>query len=309
VALPPDSGQILNTALNAFSDALQGYLPQLVVWGERMFEAVVFLGLGYALVMAVTNRDWMGMIQAMGWAALRIAIIRLVFENFILWSGALPAMGGIIGSDVSGISATFGPSDVYALGGHITHDLWNALHAGEFFWHPLRTSLIFPTLVVLTHILWFAAGLVFLWVIIESKWIIASGAVPVAFSAFDNTFIILDHYFVTCLQVGIKLLVIFLVLAVGITLSNGWVATLDAAGFGINSDQIGWGVVQFLEAALFFYAMWSLPRKAAALVRSHGSAGDPSSSGGAEAMWAVSAGAITRSVSAAVSKAIRAIKG
>jgi hypothetical protein len=213
-------------------------------------------------------------------------------------------MGIIIGSSVSGVSSAYGPSDIYAFGGRITYDLWRALHIGEFFWHPIRISLVFPLLIIATKILWFAAALIFLWVIIESKWIIATGAVPVAFSGFEYTFVILEHFFVTLVQVGIKLLVAFLVLAVGLTLANGWVATLDAAGFGINSDELGWGVIQFLEAAIFFFAMWSLPRKAAALVRSNGSGGDPSSSGGAEGMWAAGGMAIS-TISRTVTRAVR----
>jgi type IV secretory pathway TrbL component len=309
VALSPDSGQILNTALNAFDSALAGYLPPLVTWGERMFDAVVFVGFGYAMIQAFTNRDWMGAIQSMGWAALRFCLIRVVFQNFILWSGALPAMGTIIGADVSGVSSTFGPSDVYALGGHIAHQLISATHLGEFFWHPFKISLLLPALIIVTKILWFASALVFMWVIIESKWIIAAGTVPIAFAGFEYTFIVLEHYFLTLLQVGIKLLVAFLVLAVGLILANGWIATLDAAGFGINSDQIGWGVTEFLEAAIFFFALWSLPRKAAALVRSSGSGGDPSSGGGAEAMWGGISGAVSATVTRAVNKGIRAVKG
>jgi hypothetical protein len=309
VALPPDSGQILNTVLDAFDGALAGYLPPLLTWGERIFEAVVFVGFGYAMIQAWANRDWLGSIQAMGFAALRFCLIRVVFQNFIPWSGAFPTMGVIIGSAVSGVSSSIGPSDVYALSTHITSDLWHAFHLGEFFWHPFRISLVLPVLVVVTKILWFAAALVFLWVIIESKWIIATGAVPLAFAGFEYTFIVLEHYFVTLLQVGIKLLVAFLVLAVGITLVHGWVATLDMAGFGINSDQLGWGVIEFLQAAIFFLALWNLPRKAAAVVRSGSSGGDPSSSGGAEAMWGGISGAVSATVTRAVSKAVRAIKG
>jgi hypothetical protein len=94
--LPPSSEEILNTTLNAFTDALGGYLPPLVTWGERIFDAVVFVGFGYAMIQAWSNRDWMGSIQSMGYAALRFCIIRVVFQNlycgrgrFLRWGSSL----------------------------------------------------------------------------------------------------------------------------------------------------------------------------------------------------------------------------
>lgn len=313
MALPPDSGAILNTTLDAFDNALAVYLPPLVTWGERIFEAIVFVGFGYAMICAWANRDWMGSIQSLGWAALRFCLIRVVFQNFIPWAGAFPAMGVIVGSNVSGVSSSIGPSDVYALGNIIILKLLSALHIGLFFWAPFHVLSFFALLIAATKIIWFASALVFLWIILESKWIIATGAVPLAFSGIEHGFVILEHYAVVLVQVGIKLLVTFLVLAVGITLSNIWVATISAAGWGINTNQVGWGITELLEALIFFFALWGLPRKAAALVRSSGSGGDPSGSGGAEGMWEFGAGAVTanvsRAISAGVRAGIRAVKG
>src|SRR5215469_11326836 len=106
VPIPPGSEQMLNSSLAAFTDSIQSYLPLLLVWGERVLGAVVFLGFGYALIMAVTNHDWFGVIMDFGWAVLRISIIFTVFDNFMAWSGAFPTMGQIIGTDVSNVSTS-----------------------------------------------------------------------------------------------------------------------------------------------------------------------------------------------------------
>ena len=66
VPIPPGSEQMLNSSLAAFTDSIQSYLPLLLVWGERVLAAVVFLGFGYALIMAVTNHDWFGVIMDFG---------------------------------------------------------------------------------------------------------------------------------------------------------------------------------------------------------------------------------------------------
>jgi len=305
VPIPPDSEQILNSALAAFTDSIQAYLPLLVTWGERILGAVVFLGFGYALIQAVLNRDWFGILMDFAWAVLRIAIIYLVFANFVAWSGAFPAMGQIIGADVSGVSPSFGPSDVYALGWHIVGMLFTARHFGTWFFHPFD-DILFLILIVATQITWFAAGLIYLWVFLEAKWVSAAGCVPVAFSGYEHTFPILENYFVTCLQAGIRLLAAMVVLAIGLLLAHGWIADLDTRGLGVNTDQIGYGAIQLVEAALLFYAMWSLPKKAAQIVTSKGGGGVYThGSEGAEAMFALSAGAVSRAARAGVSKALK----
>ena len=306
--MPPAPDHILNSALAAFTDSLQAYLPLLLLWGGRVLSAVVFLGFGYALIMAVMNRDWFSVLMDFGWAVVRIAIIYVVFDNFEAWSGAFPAVGTIVGSSVSGVPTSFGPSDVYDLGLQIVGMLLRARHFGTWFFHP-GDDLLFIILIVATRIIWFGAALIYLWIFLEAKWIVAAGCVPVAFSAFEHTFPILENYFVTCLQAGIRLLAAMVVLAIGLLLTHGWIVDLNTRGLAINTDQIGYGAIQLVEALLLFYALWSLPKKAAQIVTSKGGGGVYTyDSEGAQAMFALSTGAVTRAVSTGVSKGLRAIK-
>lgn len=304
--MPPATDQILNSALAAFTDNLQAYLPLLLLWAERVLSATVFLGFGYALIVAVMNRDWFSVVMDFGWAVVRIGIIYVVFDNFEAWSGAFPALGTIIGSDVSGVSISFGPSDVYNLGLHVAHMLLHARHFGTWFFHPVD-DVLFLILIISTRIIWFAGALIYLWIFLEAKWVVAAGCVPVAFSAFEHTYPILENYFVTCLQAGIRLLAAMVVLAIGLLLAHGWIVDLDTRGLGINTDQVGYGVIQLVEAVLFFYSMWSLPKKAAQIVTSKGGGGVYThDSEGAEAMFALSTSAVSRAVSRGVSEGLRA---
>jgi len=187
--------------------------------------------------------------------------------------------------------------------------LFTARHFGTWFFHPFD-DLLFLALIVVTQVVWFAAGLIYLWIFLEAKWVIAAGCVPVAFSGYEHTFPILDNYFVTCLQAGIRLLAAMVILAIGLLLAHGWIVDLDTRGLGVNTDQIGYGAIQLVEAVLLFYAMWSLPKKAAQIVTSKGGGGVYThDSEGAEAMFALSAGQISKAVSTGVSKSLRAIKG
>jgi P-type conjugative transfer protein TrbL len=304
-----DPSAILNSSLNAFKDAIATYLPTLLTWSQRVLSAVVYVGFGYAMIQSWTHRDWMGAFMAFAWSVARIAVIVIALQYFLSWSGGITDVGTAIGTNVSGISANFGPSDVCEIGFTIASQLWLARHFGTWFMHPVD-DILFGVLVVGTLIVWFCAGLIYLWVFLDAKWIVAAGIIPVAFSAFEHTYPILENYFSTCLQAGVRLLAVMLVIAVGITLSNGWVMNLNTRGLGVNEDQIGYGMIQLVEAMLLFYAMLSLPKKASQIVTSRSGGGVyEHDSEGAAAMVAMTMSTVTKAAEKGVSKAINAMQG
>lgn len=268
--IPPD--QILDSALASFIAAMQGYLPSLLLWGTALLSAVVFCGLGYALLHAITTHDWFGMIMNMAWAFARVMVIYMLYQNFESIGSIFSTMGQTIGQQVSGFSpGALTPSSIYSMGLHIVSLLFQARHWGS--WFNLIADTEFLFLIILTMIAWFAASLRWMFVLIETEWMFIKGAVTVCFAAFPHTWATLENWAVQMLRCGIKVIATLLVLAIGVLLAQGWTATLAALGDSINANPIVYGATQLCEACLVLWAVWHLPQKATHLIASGSSNG------------------------------------
>lgn len=274
--------EILNQALAQYLSALQSYFPALLIWGSGLLGAVIFCGLGYALFLAILNRDWFSVFMSMMFACGKVAILWMVMRNLDSVGAMFPTMGAQIGAAVSGQSPNvLTPSGFYTLGLNIIDLLFKAAHYGMFF--HLIAGTEFLILIIITQVTWFAAGAVYMWTEIECRWIEIKGTVTVCFAAFPNTFNVLENWLVQLLRIGIKLMATLLILAAGLTLATLWSNTLGALGTTINSNQIEYGVAMMAEAVLVFYSVWHLPAQAVSWIS--GGAGAGTLGRGAEDMF------------------------
>lgn len=264
--------RVLDTATATFLTAMQGYLPNLLIWGIAILSAVVFAGLGYALLMAALNHDWFGMLMGMGFAFVRVLLIYMLYENFATLGDMFPQMGRIVGQSVAGISPDVTtPSSFYSLGLGIIDMLFRARHFGA--WFDLIADLEFVITIILTIVAWFGAAAVFMFTLVEVEWYFIKGAVTVCFAAFPNTFNTLENWAVQMLRTGIRFIAVLLIVAIGLLLAYGWTTGLAALGVTINTNQVAYGATQMVEAWMLFWAVWALPRKADNIVVSGGSGG------------------------------------
>lgn len=263
------SDGIMNGALAAFIAAINGYLPLLIYWGGRLLSAVVYIGFGYMLIQAVSNRDWMGMLMSFGWGVFRIALVSVFLANLQDWGSAFPNAFQTIAASITGQSPdVLTPSGIYDLGLHIVAVMRNNFHWAGWFKHPLEDiGLHFLTPFV--QLTWFAIACVYWAVLLETHWIVAKGAVTIIFASFDYGWGCLATWIVSLVQIGVRLLGVMMILAIGLILTGGWTSTIDAMGTGFNLNTGQNALTELLEAIILFYAVWRLPQKAAGLIHSH----------------------------------------
>jgi hypothetical protein len=287
---------VLDGTLAGFTAAINAYLPLLIVWGTRLLGAVTFIGFGYAMIQAVSERDWFGTIMKFGWGAVRISMVYVFMANIDTWGPGFPTMGQIIGTDVSGQSpSVMTPSGVYGMGLQIVNVMIQNYHFFDWFKHPIDD--FYTHLIVLaTQIFWFSAACVYLGVLLEAKWYVAKGPVTVCFATFDHTWPILHNWFITLLQVGIRLLAAMLILAIAIILDATWLAQIQGLGLSYNANPIQNALIQLVESLILFYAIWALPRKAAGIVTATFAHGVGAESSGIDEKLASSASRHSREV-------------
>ncbi len=291
---------VLNGTLAAFTAAISAYLPLLILWGVRILGAVTFVGFGYAMIEAVSNRDWFSTLMAFGWGVVRIALVYVVMANIQSWGSAFPDLGQTVGTDVSGQSpGVMTPSGLYELGLHIVSVMISNYHFLSWFTHPIED---FEThmITLVTQTFWFSAACIYFTILLEAKWYVAKGPVTICFATFDRTWPILENWFLTLLQVGIRLLAAMLILAVALIISNEWLAQIMGLGLSFNTNPIQNSLVQLVESLVLLYAIWALPRKAAGIVTSKFGHGVGAESSGIDERLASAASRHGRQAGAAI---------
>ena len=260
---------ILNGALAGFTAAINGYLPLLIIWGGRLLSAIVYVGFGYAMLMAWQNQDWMSALRAMAWSVVRIALVYVFLDNLVSWGSGFPAAFQIIAADITGQSPdVLTPSGIYELGLNIVAIMRSNFHLATWFIHPLE-DIELHGVTILTQICWFGIACVYLAVLLETKWIVAKGAVTIIFAGFDHTWGCLQTWLISLIQIGVRLLGVMMVLAIGLILASGWTSTIAEMGAGFNTNETQNGLTALVEAIVLFYSIWVLPKKAAGLIHSH----------------------------------------
>jgi type IV secretory pathway TrbL component len=287
---------VLNATLAAFTAALNGYLPLLIIWGTRVLGAITFVGFGYAVIQAVSNQDWYGTIMAFAWGVFRIALVYVVMANIENWGSAFPILGQTIGTDVSGQSPNvMNPSGVYELGLHIVSVMIQNYHFLNWFRHPFE-DFEAHMISLATQTMWFSAACVYFTILLEAKWYVIKGPVTICFATFDHTWVILENWFVTLLQVGIRLIAVMVIIAIALILTGGWQAQIDALGLSFNKNPMQNALIQLVESMILLYSVWALPRKAAAIITSTFAHGVGAESSGIDERLASAAGKHTKRV-------------
>jgi len=153
---------------------------------------------------------------------------------------------------------------------------------------------------LVTQTFWFSAACIYFTILLEAKWYVAKGPVTICFATFDRTWPILENWFLTLLQVGIRLLAAMLILAVALIISNEWLAQIMGLGLSFNTNPIQNSLVQLVESLVLLYAIWALPRKAAGIVTSKFGHGVGAESSGIDERLASAASRHGRQAGAAI---------
>jgi TrbL/VirB6 plasmid conjugal transfer protein len=266
-------GAILDTIQNDFNNALLAYYPLLSVWGVRILSATTFLGFGIECVHAVRTRDSLRMLDSLLISLLRIGVVYLVFSNLMEWGSGVMDLGRQIGSGTSGIDpASMTPSGIYKVGSNIVNSAFGSLK-WMLLMNPLPEVALAMVLKLVVWVAWVAASLIYLFVLIESVYVVVIGPIKVSFATLEYTWPMLMVWFERLLAVSVKLMGTLLTLGVAMQEAKNWQADFSSLGWWVNTAPSLYGVIALGEALLFAVALWLLPNVATWLVRMQISSG------------------------------------
>ena len=198
-----------------------------------------------------------------GWTASLVRRIMWIGAFYALLLNGRTWIDAIIGSFVdigrfaSGAVTGIAPGDVMARGLEITAALLEGAGKSGLLLN-IGTSLALVIAAVLTLLGFIAITIQFVVAMVESYLVVAAGYIFLGFGGSRFTAPYVERYIGLAVSVGVKIMVLYLLIGLGMSLSNGWLASAAAVP---AAPQPAMSAFEIMGAGLIFTAVcWQAPK-------------------------------------------------
>jgi type IV secretion system protein TrbL len=250
---------LLNQVLNQFVTAIQTtWWPLLELYDIRILLLLAGLQIAMIAVRAVLTRNVTFLLDDLVTGLIRIGICWFVFTNAANFGQAVIDTGTAIGQDISTLSPlTLTPSGVLNQGLQLAAVVWQSKASGGWLTSAVQDlEFFFVGAVIVTC--WSGAALIYLGALLEAAALVYGGPIVIAFTPFHWTAELLVRWALFVLAVAIKIAVLLMTLAVGMTIARIWTESLQAASPTLTTNL--WNLMlSAVESLIFVYLVLKLP--------------------------------------------------
>jgi type IV secretion system protein TrbL len=214
-------------------------------WTSALIRKIMWLGAFYALLLY--GRQW----------------IPAIIDSFSQLGGSAAGINGNQG---------LSPSNVLTQGLNIAAALMDAASSSAFFTNPgtCLAVMVSATLVVIAFI---AVTIQYIVAVVESYLVVSAGVIFLGFGGSRWTTPYVERYIGLGVSTGVKIMILYMLVGVGMNLSGGWLN--EAAGIGTSPNPSMTGFDVMGAALIFMMVCWQVPKLFAAVL-----GGSPALSGG-----------------------------
>jgi type IV secretion system protein TrbL len=251
---------ILNDIVRDYESISSAWTATLLPIAQAVFWTLVLIELVWSAIWWVVDReDGLGVITALLRKVLAVGFFYALLINGPTWIRAVIDGFTQAGASASGLT-DLSPSGVFDQGLALANKILNSVE-GLGILEGIFPSLVavFTALVVVVSFAIIAAQL--LVALVESFVVIGAGVLFVGFSGSRWTKFFTERYLSYLASVGVKLLVLYLIMGVGMSIAARWVPILERGGFSpIPFFYVMGGSLVFL------FLTWHIPSVASAMM-------------------------------------------
>lgn len=271
-APPPFVSNNPSQILSAFQAARGSWIASVSSYANALFGALAVIEFAWsAAVMVLEKADLQSWTSALVRKIMWIGGFYMLLINGTTWIPFIIDSFTKIGQTSSGV-VSISPSAVFAQGLAVAGALSNGFSVAGFLTQP---AVIFSLIVaaVIVVVSYAMITIQFLVAIVESYIVVAAGFVFLGFGGSRWTAPYAERYIGLAVSNGTKIMVIYLLIAVGTTLGSAWVTEAQGASTSATPEMVALDVM----AASLMYMMlcWQIPKVFSAVL-----GGSPALSGG-----------------------------
>jgi type IV secretion system protein TrbL len=263
------------TSTNAPTSILDEYKGLETQWISKLLGAAQRLFALLAGIEVVWSFTLLALERA-DFQLLTAAIIRKIMWVGIFYAvllyGVTPDGGGWIPSIISSFQllgqnasavGPLGPSAIVGFGVNTSVDLLSAASDAGFL-TDMGTALTLVFCAVVIFIAYVAVAIQFVVALVESYLVIGAGVIVLGFGGSRWTAPYLERYIAYAVAVGLKILILYLLVGAGMTLSQGWAQVATAIGNSAEPARTGFDLAA--AAVMFLAVCWMSPKLASAIL-------------------------------------------
>lgn len=269
---PPFVSNNPSQILTAFQAARGSWIAGVAGYANALFGALALIEFTWsAAVMVLEKADLQSWTSALIRKVMWIGGFYMLLINGPQWIPFIIDSFTQIGQNSSGV-VSISPSDVFAQGLAVAGALSDGFSAAGFLTQPsVILALIFASIIVV--ISYAMITIQFLVAIVESYIVVAAGFIFLGFGGSRWTAPYAERYIGLAVSNGTKIMVIYLLIAVGTNLGAAWVAEAKSAATSATPEMVALDVMA--AALMYMMLCWQIPKLFSAVL-----GGSPALSGG-----------------------------
>ena len=296
----PNSVNGPSSILDEYKGLQNGWITKLLGAAQRLFFLLAGIEVAWSFtLLAIEKADF----QALTATIVRKIMWIGIFYAILLY-GVTPGGGGwipaiinsfhILGQNASSVGP-LGPDAIVGFGVNMSIDLLASLKAANFL-TGFATSMALVFCAVVVFIAYLAIAIQFVVAMVESYLVIGAGVIFLGFGGSRWTAAYVERYIAYAVSVGMKLLVLYLLIGAGMTLSDGWRLVAQNAATSIEPARTGFDLAA--AAVMFLCVCWMSPKISSAMLGGVASmsGGDLTAVGMGVGMAAVGSGVLATAI-------------
>src|SRR6266478_4858717 len=264
----PNSVNGPSSILDEYKGLQNGWITKLLGAAQRLFFLLAGIEVAWSFtLLAIEKADF----QALTAAIVRKIMWIGIFYAILLY-GVTPGGGGwipaimdsfhILGQNASAVGP-LGPSAIVGFGVNMSVDLLSSLKGADFL-TGFSSSMALVFCAVLIFIAYLAIAIQFVVAMVESYLVIGAGVIFLGFGGSRWTAAYVERYIAYAVSVGMKILVLYLLVGAGMTVSQGWILVAQNAATSTDPARAGFDLAA--AAVMFLCVCWMSPKISSAML-------------------------------------------
>jgi type IV secretion system protein TrbL len=308
----PSSVNGPSSILDEYKGLQNAWITKLLGAAQRLFFLLAGIEVAWSFtLLALEKADF----QALTATIVRKIMWIGIFYAILLY-GVTPGGGGwipaiidsfhILGQNASSVGP-LGPSAIVGFGVNMCVDLLYSLKGADFL-TSFASSMALVFCAVIIFIAYLAIAIQFVVAMVESYLVIGAGVIFLGFGGSRWTAAYVERYIAYAVSVGMKILVLYLLVGAGMTVSQGWIQVAQNAATSTDPARTGFDLAA--AAVMFLCVCWMSPKISSAMLGGVASmsGGDLAGVGMGVGLAAVGAGVVATQYATRGSDAMSKVK-
>jgi type IV secretion system protein TrbL len=264
----PSSVNGPSSILDEYKGLQNAWITKLLGAAQRLFFLLAGIEVAWSFtLLAIEKADF----QALTATIVRKIMWIGIFYAILLY-GVTPGGGGwipaiidsfhILGQNASSVGP-LGPSAIVGFGVNMCVDLLYSLKGADFL-TSFASSLALVFCAVIIFVAYLAIAIQFVVAMVESYLVIGAGVIFLGFGGSRWTAAYVERYVAYAVSVGMKILVLYLLVGAGMTVSQGWIQVAQNAATSTDPARTGFDLAA--AAVMFLCVCWMSPKISSAML-------------------------------------------